>query len=128
MGQVKQSGIQLGRSGVCWAQRAVVCRLTCRHHVRFRCGAAEASASVLGQELTRQHRKRFLLLLETLDSAGRLHWSRTADQRHRLAAADSCGGGIDRLVAEGRDVISRDLHTWLGTLCVVLWLLYLILL
>lgn len=102
-----------------------MCRLTCRHRLRFRCGDAEASATGLGQEPTCEHRKRFLFVPETLDSAGRLYQGRTADHHDaQPAAANSCSGGNEWLVAEGFDVVTRDLHTWLGTLCVLLWLLF----
>lgn len=97
--------------------RGCVC-LTCCHHGRFRCNDEEASAIGLSRGLTGEDRKHFLFVPDASDSD-------TAAASHhdeRQAAGDKW------LVAEVCDIISADWQTWFGTLCVLLWLLYLIVL
>ncbi|KAM4561414.1 uncharacterized protein ccdc141 [Fundulus diaphanus] len=53
--------------------------------------------------------------------------NRDREQSQQLAGSSS-GVGDKWLVLEALDVIMEDWNTWFGTLCVLLWLLYLILL
>ncbi|KAM3607774.1 uncharacterized protein V6R79_013751 [Siganus canaliculatus] len=93
------------------AHAEVVCCLTCCHG-RFRFPDGE------------------LFIPEVLD----LHEAQAADHGDARQAAGgssssiSSGGGDKWLLAEVFDIISADWQTWFGTLCVLLWLLYLIIL
>lgn len=81
--------------------------LTCCHHGRFRFNHEEVSATGPSRGLTGQDRK----------------------HDERPVAGNGCSGSGDTwLVAEVFDIISADWQTWFGTLCVLLWLLYLIVL
>lgn len=76
-----------------------------------------------------EDRKQFLSNPEKSESGGRLYEGRAADHHDaRPVAANSCSSGDKWLVAEVFDIITVDWQTWFGTLCVLLWLLYLIVL
>ncbi|KAM6955110.1 uncharacterized protein PEZ65_000046 [Lycodopsis pacificus] len=71
--------------------------------------------------------KHFLFIPEATDSDGGLN--EAADQREDDADEDDGGDDDDEwLLAQVFDIITVDWHTWFGTLCVLLWLIYLILL
>ncbi|XP_072253877.1 uncharacterized protein [Leuresthes tenuis] len=85
----------------------------------------EVSASTTCLAPSRDQRKSFLFPPEAADPEGGLSDASRHDPQP--AAANSSSG--DRwLVAEVCDIISVDFHSWFGTLCVLLWLLYLLLL
>lgn len=71
-----------------------------------------------------EDRKHFLSVPETPRSGGGLYVGGASNHPR----ANSCSGGDKRLMAELSDVIAADWQTWFGTLCVLLWLLYLIVL
>lgn len=115
----------------CSGQSEAVCCLTSCHHGRFRFKDGELSATGPGRELACEDGKHFLFIPEASDSDGGLYEDRAADHHDLPQAADnSCSstGGDKWLVAEVFDIISADWQTWFGTLCVLLWLLYLIVL
>lgn len=99
----------------------VLCCLTCCHHGCFRCKDGEASAAGTAQAPACEDRKHFLFVPETSDSDGGSCDARAADQQDAGRAA-----GDKWLMAEVFEIISVDWQTWFGTLCVLLWLLYLI--
>ncbi|XP_035532529.1 uncharacterized protein ccdc141 [Morone saxatilis] len=84
----------------------------------------EVSATGPGRGLTCAHREHFLY---ASDSDGGFHEALAANHQDERRAEDN-GGGDKWLVAEVFDIISADWQTWFGTLCVLLWLLYLIVL
>ncbi|XP_040912581.1 uncharacterized protein LOC121194074 isoform X2 [Toxotes jaculatrix] len=75
------------------------------------------SATGRGRAQVCEDRERFLFIHEAADSDGRFYEAGASDRR------DS-----QRTVARVFDVIGVDWQTWFGTLCVLLWLIYLILL
>ncbi|XP_074484104.1 uncharacterized protein LOC141763567 [Sebastes fasciatus] len=82
---------------------------------------ATATATGPGRALLpHEDGKDFLFIPEASDSDGGSYEARAADRRD--------GSGDEWLVAEVFDIISVDWQTWFGTLCVLLWLLYLVLL
>lgn len=106
-----------------------MCCLTPCHHGRFRFKDGELSATGPGRELAYEDGKQFLFNPEASDSDGGLYEDQAAGHHDsRQAAGNSCSssGGDKWLVAEVFDIISVDWQTWFGTLCVLLWLLYLI--
>lgn len=108
---------------MCLAQSEVVCCLTHCHHGRFRFKDGEVSATGPSRELACVNRKHSLFVPEVSDWDGELYQAR-AKNHHDAVVSSS-----DKwLVAEVFDIISEDWQTWFGTLCVLLWLLYLIVL
>lgn len=108
---------------MCLAQSEVVCCLTRCHHGRFRFKDGEVSATGPSRELASVNRKHSLFVPEVSDWDGELYQAR-AENHHDAVVSSS-----DKwLVAEVFDIISEDWQTWFGTLCVLLWLLYLIVL
>lgn len=103
-----------------------LCCLTPCHRDRSRFKDGDVSATSPGRALVCEDGKHFLFIPEVLDSDGRLYKARAANhhdsQRTAGCSSDKC------LVAEVFDNISVDWRTWFGTLCVLLWLLYLIVL
>lgn len=86
----------------------------------FRCKDEEVSATGPGRALLScEDEKHFLFNPEALDSYGGLYEARAAERKD---SSDKW------LVAEVFDIISEDWQSWFGTLCVLLWLLYLVLL
>ncbi len=104
------------------AQSELVCCLTSCHHGRFRFKDGEVSAP--DRALACKDRKHFLFIPEASDSDGVLRGEQGVPQ----AAGNSCSSSDKWLLAEVFDIISADWQTWFGTLCVLLWLLYLIVL
>ncbi|XP_038575928.1 titin homolog isoform X2 [Micropterus salmoides] len=87
----------------------------------------DASAAGPGRAPAREDEKHFLFIPEASDSGGGLYEAGAANHHDPRRAANSSSS--DKwLVAEVFDIISEDWQTWFGTLCVVLWLLYLIVL
>lgn len=100
-----------------------MCFLTSCHHGRSRFKDGEVSSTEDG--------KHFLFIPEASD--GGLYEAQVSGHHDLWRPADNNGGGGkadgDRwLVAEVFDIINSDWQTWFGTLCVLLWLLYLIVL
>nr|XP_046259696.1 uncharacterized protein ccdc141 [Scatophagus argus] len=87
----------------------------------------EVSATAPGPALACEDRKHFLFVPEASDSDGGLREARAA-YRHDAQRAAANSSGDKWLVAEVFDIITVDWQNWFGTLCVLLWLLYLILL
>lgn len=108
------------------AQSWAVCYLTsCRHgYSRFKDG--EVSATSLGRVLACEDEKHFLFIPEASDSDGGLYKVRAANYQNSQLVASSSSDKWS--MAEVLDSISVDWQTWFGTLCVLLWLLYLIVL
>lgn len=100
------------------AQSELVCCLISCHHGHFRFRDVEMSAAI-------EDRKHVLSVPETLDSGVRLHEGQAAN--HHEAVVATCSSN-KWLVDEVFDIISVDWWTWFGTLCLLLWLLYLIVL
>lgn len=95
------------------------CLTSCRHgHFRF--GDVEVSAAAVD-------RKHVLSVPETSESGGPFNEAQAANH-HNATPANSCSSGDKWLLAEVFDIITEDWHTWLGTLCFLLWLLYLMIL
>lgn len=119
-GSIVCSGPPLAQS------EAVLCLTSC-HHGRFRFKDGDASAAGPGRAPAREDEKHFLFIPEASDSGGGLYEAGAANHHDPRRAANSSSS--DKwLVAEVFDIISEDWQTWFGTLCVVLWLLYLIVL
>lgn len=95
------------------------CLTSCRHgHFRF--GDVEVSAAAVD-------RKHVLSVPETSQSGGPFNEAQ-ATNHHNATPADSCSSGDKWLPVQVFDIIAEDWHTWLGTLCFLLWLLYLMIL
>lgn len=107
----------------------VVSCLTSCHHGHFRFKDGEVSGTGPGRTLACEDRKHFLFVPEA--SGSDVGLNEVQAENHRDAqqpAGNSCSGGDDWLVVEVFDIISEDWYTWFGTLCFLLWLLYLIVL
>uniref|UniRef100_UPI0037E93A2C uncharacterized protein ccdc141 n=1 Tax=Semicossyphus pulcher TaxID=241346 RepID=UPI0037E93A2C len=110
------------------AQSEAVCCLTSCHHGRFRSREGEMSATDPDRALACEDGKHFLFIPEALDSDGGLNEARADKHHDPLQAAGNSSSGDKWLVTEVLDIINVDWQTWFGTLCVLLWLLYLIIL
>ncbi|XP_041663032.1 uncharacterized protein ccdc141 [Cheilinus undulatus] len=88
----------------------------------------ESSDPGPGRALACEDGKRFHYIPEASDSDGGLYEARAATRHESLKEAGNSSGGERWLVTEVLNIISVDWLTWFGTLCVLLWLLYLILL
>ncbi|XP_076603855.1 uncharacterized protein LOC143330952 isoform X2 [Chaetodon auriga] len=89
----------------------------------------EVSGTGPGRTLACEDRKHFLFVPEASDSDVGLYEVQAANHHDvRQPAANSCSSGDDWLVIEVFDIISADWQTFFGTLCFLLWLLYLIVL
>lgn len=106
------------------AQSEAVCCLTSCRHGRFRFKDGEVSSTGPDRTPACEDGKHFLFIPEVLDTDGGLNEARAANCHDpRQAAGNSCSSGDEWL-----DILSVDWQTWFGTLCVLLWLLYLIVL
>ncbi|XP_044072101.1 coiled-coil domain-containing protein 141 isoform X2 [Siniperca chuatsi] len=89
----------------------------------------EVSATGPGRAPACEDEKHFLFIPDASDSDGGLYEARAANHHGPRRAAGNSSSSSDKwLVAEVFDIISVDWQTWFGTLCVLLWLLYLIVL
>lgn len=82
----------------------------------------------MGRVLACEDGKHFLFIPEASNSDGGLYKAQTANRYKCQRAARSNGSGDKWSMAEVLDTSSMDWQTWFGTLCVLLWLLYLIVL
>lgn len=106
---------------------AVFCLTSC-HHGHFRFKEGEVAASDPGQSLFCEEGKHVLCVPKVSDSDGRSEEAWAAKHHESLQAAGNSNRSDEWLVTEVFNIITADWHTWFGTLCVFLWLLYLILL
>ncbi|XP_023253042.1 coiled-coil domain-containing protein 141 [Seriola lalandi dorsalis] len=88
----------------------------------------DMSATNPGPAAVREDRKHFLFNTKTPSSDGGINQARVANHHDSQQTASNSSSSDKCLVAEVFDIISTDWQTWFGTLCVLLWLLYLILL
>lgn len=104
-----------------------MCCLTSCHHGRFRFKDGEVSVPGPGRVLACEDRKHFLFVPE---ASGSDDGSYEAASHHNVqqAAGNGCSSSDKWLLAEVFDILSVDWQNWFGTLCVLLWLLYLIVL
>ncbi|XP_074551406.1 uncharacterized protein ccdc141 [Halichoeres trimaculatus] len=88
----------------------------------------EVAAPDPGRSLFHEEGKHVLCIPEVSDSDGRSKEAWAAKHQESLQPAGNSSSGDEWLVTEVFNIISVDWHSWFGTLCVLLWLLYLILL
>ncbi|XP_071328802.1 coiled-coil domain-containing protein 141 isoform X2 [Trachinotus anak] len=73
--------------------------------------------------------KHFLFVTKSSNSDDGIHEAHVANHHDSQRTAGNSSSSSDKwLMAEVFDIISADWQTWFGTLCVLLWLLYLIVL
>ncbi|KAG7233598.1 hypothetical protein INR49_006813 [Caranx melampygus] len=88
----------------------------------------DVSATSPGPAAVCEDGKHFLFITKMSSSHGGKNEAHVSNHDDSQRTAGKGSGGGKWLVAEALDIISADWQTWFGTLCVLLWLLYLILL
>ncbi|XP_070832697.1 centromere-associated protein E-like [Chaetodon trifascialis] len=89
----------------------------------------EVSGTGPGRTLACEDRRHFLFVPEASDSNVGFYEVQAANHHDvQQPAGNSCSSGDDWLLIEVFDIISADWQTFFGTLCFLLWLLYLIVL